>query len=49
MTLAVENYIADITVLPTTYIYPYMWFESYKPAKEFPQAYLVHHWKKSWG
>jgi mannosyltransferase OCH1-like enzyme len=48
MTVAVEKYIKNLTILPTKYIYPYMWFEPYKPAKEFNDAYLVHHWSKSW-
>jgi mannosyltransferase OCH1-like enzyme len=48
MTDAVEKYIENITILPTKYIYPYMWFEPYRPAKEFNEAYLVHHWSKSW-
>jgi len=49
MTRAIENNkTEDITILPTHYIYPYMWFEPYKPAESYPKAYLVHHWKKSW-
>lgn len=48
MTLAVKKYIDEVTILPTKYIYPYMWFETYKPGTKFPEAYIIHHWSKSW-
>lgn len=48
MTIAVDKYINEINIIPTKYVYPYMWTDPYKPAKEFPDAYLVHHWRKSW-
>lgn len=37
-----------ITVLPTEYVYPYLWNSPFRPASDFPDAYLVHHWRKSW-
>ena len=36
-------------VLPTKYVYPYLWNLPFSPASKFPDAYLVHHWRKSWG
>ena len=48
MTIAVEKHKDDVKIIPTKYVYPYMWFQPYKPAREFPEAYLVHHWEKSW-
>jgi len=49
LTLAVEKYKDKITDLPTKYVYPYLWNNPFTPACNFPDAYLVHHWKKSWG
>jgi mannosyltransferase OCH1-like enzyme len=49
MTHAITKFKKDITILPTEYIYPYMWFEEYRPVSCFPDAYIAHHWSKSWG
>jgi mannosyltransferase OCH1-like enzyme len=49
LTLAVEKYTSQITILPTKYVYPYLWDKPFTPACNFPDAYLVHHWRKSWG
>ena len=49
LTLAVAKYRDQITELPTKYVYPYLWNQPFTPALNFPDAYLVHHWKKSWG
>lgn len=48
MTIAVNNYKKSVTVLPTHYVYPYLWDNPFTPAYTFPDAYLVHHWNKSW-
>lgn len=49
LTLAVEKYKSGVKVLNSEYVYPYLWYEESKPASSFPEAYLVHHWCKSWG
>jgi len=32
----------------TDKFYPYLWNSPYRPSSEFPQAFAVHHWEKSW-
>lgn len=49
LTLAIKKYKNQVTDLPTKYVYPYLWDRPFTPACIFPDAYLVHHWKKSWG
>lgn len=39
---------AGLTTLPTKLVYPYLWTEPRRPASDFPDAYLVHHWAESW-
>jgi len=48
LTLAIEKFKNDITVIPSKYVYPYLWNIPFTPASNFPDAYLVHHWRKSW-
>ncbi|NDA62557.1 MAG: hypothetical protein EBX50_10995 [Chitinophagia bacterium] len=49
MTKALDKVGTGVEVIPTKWVYPYMWFEERRPAAKFPEAYLVHHWWKSWG
>lgn len=48
MTAAVNKFKNTVTCIPTSHVYPYMWFEPYQPASIFPDSYAVHHWSKSW-
>lgn len=38
----------DLYVIDTELVYPYLWDNPYKDASTFKNAYLVHHWSKSW-
>ena len=46
-TSAIEKFEKDVKVLPTKYIYPYLWNKPFTPGIHFPNPYLVNHWKKS--
>lgn len=39
---------ASATLFGPERFYPYLWDEERRPATEFPQAYAVHRWAKSW-
>jgi mannosyltransferase OCH1-like enzyme len=38
----------NLIIVPRKYFYPFLWFESKKPANHFPNSYGVHYWYKSW-
>ncbi|MGI8596727.1 MAG: glycosyltransferase [Thermoleophilaceae bacterium] len=38
----------DVTVFPAAYFYPYRHDEKHLRGQEFPDAYAVHHWTKTW-
>ena len=38
----------DLCILPTEFVYPYYYTEKYQEAHRFKNAYLVHHWNKTW-
>lgn len=38
----------DATVFPPELFYPYSWKELYRRDEDFPEAYAVHHWSKTW-
>lgn len=38
----------DVTVFPAAYFYPYRHDEKHLRSQEFPEAYAVHHWTKTW-
>jgi Glycosyltransferase sugar-binding region containing DXD motif len=38
----------DVTVFPREHFSPYLWDEPQRRDEQFPDAYAVHHWAKSW-
>lgn len=40
---------ANVAILGAELFYPYRWDEPERRDDTFPDAYAVHHWKKSWG
>lgn len=38
----------DVTVFGPETFYPYSWKERHRAGEEFPDAYAVHHWAKTW-
>lgn len=47
LTLILEQ-VRDVHILPAIAFYPYLWNEPERAGEDFPGAYAVHHWAKSW-
>lgn len=47
LTLIVEQE-NDFTIFESGVFYPYLWDEPERAQDSFPDAYLVHHWARSW-
>jgi hypothetical protein len=40
---------SEIVLLPSKYFYPFHYTELQRATENFPNAYAVHYWTKSWG